>query len=231
MQLGKTFPDKAFQATFARHLAKVFRRTPWMISKDAAAAERAPYTTQTDLLKLPFGVFDDSFLCKQHKEENEPDWNALNRTRWQIAPAGGEFSYYTDHDQRNALAPNGPHGIPFERDAAKFHLTFMIGNDQPRYQPMERIRAASGACGYRFRVLAFETDGKRTRVTATNTGIAPIYYDAYFALNGKRSAQSLKGLLPGEKRTFLIETSGTQPLSIVCDRLVPGQEIEFEANL
>ena len=42
-----------------------------MISVDAADGSRAPFASQRDLLKIPFGVFDDSFLCKQHARENE----------------------------------------------------------------------------------------------------------------------------------------------------------------
>src|SRR3954451_1308504 len=42
MKLGKTFPDKTFQADFARHLARVFKATPWLISVDAAEESRAP---------------------------------------------------------------------------------------------------------------------------------------------------------------------------------------------
>ena len=105
MELGKTFPDKAFQAEFARHLARVFVKTPWMISVDAADEGRAPFAGNAELLKLRFGVFDDSFLCRQHKEVNELNWNAMGRDRWKLAPAGGEFSYYTPDDQKNALAP------------------------------------------------------------------------------------------------------------------------------
>ena len=94
-KLGKTFPDKAFQAEFVRHLARVFRKTPWMISVDAADESRAPFAAERELVKLPFGVFDDSFLCRQHARENEPNWNFLGRDRWKRAPAGGEISYYT----------------------------------------------------------------------------------------------------------------------------------------
>ena len=82
MKLGKTFPDKQFQAEFAQHLIKAFKQTPWLISVDAADDARAAYAGNGDLLKLPFGTFDDSFLCKQHKKENEPNWNALGRDRW-----------------------------------------------------------------------------------------------------------------------------------------------------
>ncbi len=80
MLLGKTFPDKSFQAAFARQLGRVFRKTPWMISVDAAAASRTPYAAHPDLLKIPLGVFDDSFLCQQHQRENEPNWNLFGAT-------------------------------------------------------------------------------------------------------------------------------------------------------
>jgi hypothetical protein len=231
MTLGKTFPDKAFQAEFARHLARTFHKTPWLISVDAADGSRAPFSSQRELLKLPFGVFDDSFLCEQHARVNELDWNAMGRDRWQRAPCGGEISYYTRTDQKEALAENGPHGIPFEKAAAAFHITFMIADGQPRYQKTDRIKAAGMACGYKFRVLALEASAARSRVTVTNTGVAPVYHDAYFAVDGVRAERSLKGLLPGESRTDEIAAGGESPkLTIECDRLVPGQSIEFEAG-
>lgn len=232
MELGKTFPDKAFQAEFARHLARVFERTPWMISVDAADEERAPYAGNAELLGLRFGVFDDSFLCRQHKTVNELNWNVMGRDRWKLAPAGGEFSYYTRDDQKNALAPDGPHGISFEKAADAFHITFMIGDGQPRHRGMDRIREAGMACGYRLRVLEFMSNERESRVTITNTGIAPLYHDAFIAVNGTRAAGSLRGLLPGERRGFTVGAGGTSPkLTVACDRLVPGQEIEFEADL
>ena len=84
----------------------------------------------------------------------------------------------------------------------------------------------------RFRILAFEAGDKRARVTVTNTGVAPPYFDAFVAVNGVRSAKSLKGLLPGESRVVEIDAGGAAPtLTIVSDRLVPGQRIEFEADL
>ena len=108
----------------------------------------------------------------------------------------------------------------------------MIANDQPKYQKLDRIRAAGLACGYKFRILAFEASASRSRVTVTNTGVAPIYHDAYLAVDGVRAERSLKGLLPGESRTDEIKAGGTAPkLTIACDRLVPGQSIEFEASL
>jgi hypothetical protein len=230
--MGKTFPDKAFQAAFARQLDRDFKKTPWLISVDAADDSYAPFSERKDLMQLSFGVFDDSFLCQQHARVNEQNWNVMGRDRWKRAPAGGEISYYTAHDQKEALSVDGPHGIPFEKAAAAFHITFMIANDQPDYRPMDRLRSAGLACGYRFQITGFEASKDRSRVTVTNRGVAPIFHDAFLAVNGVRSTRSLKGLLPGESRTDEIAAGGASPkLTIACDRLVPGQVIEYDAGL
>ncbi len=133
-----------------------------------------------------------------------------------------------------ALSKNGPNGVSFEKAAAQFHISFMIGNDQPEFQPMQRIAEAGMATGYRFRVLSAERLKDTVRLVVTNEGVAPIYRDAYFANGARRSLNSLKGLLPGEKRTVELEDPERtipQLLSIQCDHLVPGQEIQFSANL
>jgi len=231
-KLGGTFPDKAFQAEFLQHLAGTFKFTPWSISVDAADEEVAPLAGNAELLKLPFGLFDDSFLCKQHVKENEQNWNALDRERWRRAPAGGEFSYYNKRDQKLALAPDGPNGVSFETAARDFHISYMIGSDQPQYQPMTRIREAGLACGYKFRVTKFQAGDQLARVTVANVGFAPIYHDAYAAVNGVRASRSLKGLAPGASAIFDIASGGTSPrFAIESDRLVTGQSIEYEADL
>jgi len=230
MKLGGTFPSKEFQEAFLRHLSKIFQATPWLISVDAAAEETTPFASRRALVDLPFGVFDDSFLCKQHAKENEPNWAFFGRDRWRRAPVGGEFSYYTKDDQKQALAPKGPHGIPFETAARDFHLSFIIANDQPDYQPMERVRAAGMSLGYRFRVTEYRAGAGKSVLKLANTGIAPIYHDAFVAVGGRRSATSLKGLCPGETRVCEVAAVGPA-VTIESDRLVPGQTIEFEAEL
>jgi len=230
MSLGGTFPSKDFQEKFLRRLSAAFKATPWMISIDAAAEETTPFASHRDLIDLSFGVFDDSFLCKQHATENAPNWAFFGRDRWRRAPAGGEFSYYTKDDQKNALAPKGPHGIPFETAARDFHLTFIIASDQPEHQPMDRIRAAGMSCGYRLRVTEYRAGGGKSVLALTDTGIAPIYHDAYVAVAGRRSTTSLKGLCPGETRVCEVAAAGGD-VTIESDRLVPGQKIEFVADL
>ncbi len=231
MELGKTFPSKAFQSDFALHMNRMLKETPWMISVDAAG-DHTPFADNPELLALPFGVFDDSFNHAKHRQENEPNWDTFDRQRWKIAPAGGEFSFFQPSDQKKALSPKGPHGVSFEEQAAKFHVSFIIGDDQPRFQTPKRIREASLACGYRFRVTEFSASNQRARVTVINEGIAPIYYDAFPSVNGIRATESLRGLLPGASNTFQIDAGGLDPrLTIECDRLVPGQHIQFDAEL
>ncbi|WP_020467841.1 hypothetical protein [Zavarzinella formosa] len=231
MELGKTFPSKEFQREFAIHMGREFRQTPWMISVDAAG-DHAPFAKDKKLLALPFGLFDDSFNHAKHQKENEPNWDRLGRDRWKTAPAGGEFSFFEKKDQKEALSLKGPHGIRFEEQAAKFHATFIIGDAQPGYQKPERIREAGMACGYHFRVTGFRVSAARSEVTVTNSGVAPIYFDAFPAVNGIRSKTSLKGLLPGGARVFEVAVGGDSPtLTIECDRLVKGQRIGFDAEL
>lgn len=237
-ELGKTFPDRALQGELFRHFAGVYKETPWSVSVDAAKPAVSPFQVDPSLLELKFGVFDDSFLCEDHARVNEKDWNALGRDRFLAAPAGGEFSYYSDHDQKNALAPDGPHGISYETLAKAFGISYIIGDDQPNHQPEDRLRGAGIASGYRFRVTNFASAAAsgekpgRSELVVRNEGVAPIYHDAYVTVDGVRARQSLKGLAPGEDATFSVESGSEEPiLSITSDRLVLGQVIGFDADL
>ena len=237
LQLGQTFPSKDFQRTFVNHLANVFDQTHWSISIDAADGTQAPFRSTASLLNLDFGLFDDSFMHEQHStsdsEYNRASWLFFGTDRYEQSPAGGEFNYYSDYDQEHVLDyPNGPYGRNFESFAAQYHITYMIGNDQLNYQPRSRIRQAGLATGYKFRITEFQSSDNASVVKVKNEGIAPFYYDAYPTVNGVRATTSLRYLLPGQSRTFSISSGGNNPLlTITSDRLVPGQTIQYEANL
>jgi hypothetical protein len=235
LELGKTFPSREFQARFAKHMDGTFKQLPWMISIDAANDEWSPMAKDETLRTLGFGLFDDSFLSKEHPKVNALNWRAFGSDRWQRLPAGGEFSYYNKRDQRMALAPSGPNGDSFEKAAARFHISFMIGDDQARFQSLDRIREAGMQCGYKFHVEKLESNGTETRGTITNRGVAPIYFDAYPAIlqsgSEVRSTVSLKHLLPGEQRQFKIPgKADASNFRIACDRLVDGQSIPFTSK-
>lgn len=232
--LGKTFPDKNYQTRFLTHLDSVFSNLPWMISIDAADSVYTPIEDNEELLSLDFGVFDDSFLCKPHPKENAVNWQIMHPDRWKRAPGGGEFSYYNKRDQKQALAPSGPNGVSFEEASRQFHISFMVGNDQPAYQSVERIASAGLATGYRLRVTKAERIGGVVRIAVTNEGVAPLYRDAYFAIGESCSLESLKGLLPGDSKLVEIadvQRAAEQKLKVVCKSLLPGQEIQFSADL
>lgn len=227
--LGGTFPSKAFQANFFQHLDTVFSRVHWSISIDAASSTYSPFEEQPALKDLRFGLFDDSFMHQGHGGYNTNNWNFFDRERYQRAPAGGEFSYYTTYDQENVLNEHeGAHGTPFEIFVENFHMTYINGNDQSRYQPMERVKAASMYMGYRFKINSFKSMDGSSIVEISNAGVAPIYYDAFVAIDGVRADESLKHLQPGASMTCEIAAGGSSPtLTIESDYILPTQTIQY----
>jgi hypothetical protein len=224
-QPGKTFPSKDFQAKYFHHMVKVFQETPWMISQDAQAAERTPFAARKELLDLRFGLFDDTFHLAWKAGYNRNGWSFFGRDRWKQSPMGGEILF---PDKRQAEQVSAA----WAREVADFHLTFLIGEQWPRWTTTNRISMLGMACGYRFKITAFQASADAAHVTVLNTGVAPIYFDAFVAVNGVRAKGTLKGLLPGESRRYDVASGGTNPqLAIECDRLVPGQRIDFEADL
>ena len=161
------------------------------------------------------------------------EYTPLEEKRYQTSPAGGEFGYYTKYDQEHVLDyPDGIHGRNFEGESKRFHITYMIGNNQPSYQTMNRIKQASMLCGYRYEITDVRVKEDSTCVQIKNSGVAPIYYDAYVAVNGVRSESSLKDLQPGQSRWVGIPAGSTDmEITIECDRLVSGQKIEFDADV
>ncbi len=231
-ELGVTFPSKEFQTTFFHHMDTTFVQTPYMISIDAADDTYSPFSENPDLLNIRFGNFDDSFMHEgfgEPGEYNTESWNFFGRDRYKSSPAGGEFSYYTDYDQRHVLDyPDGPYGKPFEYFAGDFHITFIIGNDQALYQTPARIKKASMAAGYLFKIASFLSKQDSSVVIVKNVGVAPFYYDAFVAVNGVRSPASLKLLAPGDSLVCPVSAGGINPvLTIESDRLVEGQSIGY----
>ena len=233
VRLGENFPSKAFQTTFLKHLDTVFDELHWSISIDAGDSSNTPIANDAELRALQFGNFDDSFMHSEHADYNADMWRVFSHTaRYAHSPHGGELSYYSDYDQENALNVEGMYGRTYEALSEEFNITYMIGNDQPGYQSNERIKQAGMANGYKFHITAFQASSSHSVVTVENRGIAPIYYDAYVAINGVRAEQSLKGLLPDESLQVEINAGGSEPvLTIESDRLVAGQVIQFEADL
>ncbi|MCQ2312720.1 MAG: DUF4832 domain-containing protein [Paludibacteraceae bacterium] len=236
LKIGTNFPSKEYQNEFLLHVGSVMP-IPWLISIDAADGSYTSIVRTPEVMALDFGNFDDSFMHKGHEKGsgdgyNEQSWNKIGQgTRWQRGPSGGEISYYSSADQRGFLNPAGLYGVTWEEAAAKYHITFMISNDAPgsTYGTTQRFQEAGMAAGYSFTVCACRAGQGRTQLLVTNEGVAPIYRDAYFAIGSTRCAQSLKGLLPGQKVVLElpVELTASEDLHIESDYILPSQTIQF----
>ncbi len=239
MLISETFPSQAYQSEFLEHLTATYVTLPWSISIDASNQQYSPIVGSNQLFAINFGLFDDSFMHEQHSGYNEQAWNALDyNERYKVAPQGGEFSYVAATDQVTALTPNtGSYGVSYEEFAEKFHVSYMIGNDTytrglATEQPISRIKEASINSGYEFTVTTFATNSTSSEVTVKNTGVAPIYYDAFVTVNGVSATESLKGLLPNVSKKFLVSSGGESPtLTIESEHILSTQTIEFNADL
>lgn len=232
--IGQQLPTHAYQKTFLQRLSQALPTLHWSVSIDAGDSYYAPFSADAALRGLRFGLFDDSFMHKEHDAYNASMWRLFgHQTRSASSPAGGELSYYTENDQRHALDKEGLHGRTFEALAQQYQITYMIGDGQPQHQSLARIKEASQALGYKLKITAFERCGSRANIEVLNEGIAPLYYDAWLALGQDRASASLKGLMPGQRATFTITTNAapnTAP-TIEGSRLVPGQRITYSAQL
>lgn len=243
LKLGTNFPSKDYQSEFLTHLDTLFIETPWSISIDAADNSYSPIAGNKSLLALKFGLFDDSFMHKEHDisqgdGDNEKNWQAIGKDRWQTSPAGGEISYYEDKDQKEFLNPAGLYGVTWEKAAEKYHMTYIIGNDAPegKFATKSRVYEASSYAGYKFEVTGFAVNKISAAVRVKNIGIAPLYHNAYVTVNGVRSDKSLKGLLPSEEATFTVAglkigDSETPKLTITGDKLLKDAIIPYKASL
>ena len=232
--MGKTFPSKEFQATFFKEMNTYFKNTTWSISIDAADQSYSPLKAQPELLDIPFGNFDDSFMHEDHGGYNRDCWLFFGLDRYKTSPCGGEFSYYTDYDQAHCLDKEGMHGRLFENEVKRYHMTYINGNDQPNKQPLERIKEASMSMGYKYEILDYRVNGDEAAVLIKNIGVAPIYRDAYVGIGGNVGEYSLKNLMPGWRQWVVIKGEGVSAEAkpeIVCEHLVPGQKIEYKADV
>jgi hypothetical protein len=59
------------------------------------------------------------------------------------------------------------------REAANFHITFMICEQWPRWTTMDRIREHGMASGYRFQITAFEVSPRAARISRVEHGRRP----------------------------------------------------------
>lgn len=239
LKFGVNFPTKEYQSEYYTHVSNTLE-IPWGISISGGDEYYSPIPNNEELLQLPFGAFDDSFMHEGHELStgegwNEYCWDGMGKEyRGDKGICGGEISYYTSSDQKNFLNPKGMYGWTWEAAAAKYHISYMLAGSAPgsKYATVERFREAGIAVGYTFRVSDCRTNGQETHLIVSNQGIAPIYRDAYFTIGDTKSPISLRGLLPEKGMEIVIPAGLTNAdeLQIVSPYILSGQKIEFETG-
>ena len=227
--LGRLFPAKADQRTMLSAIGDALTTIPWGISIDAADTDFGPY----DADELPagspdFGLFDDSLLHEEWEETNYGNWEYF----YSAYPArmnGGEFSYYTDYDQEHALDANGPNGVSLAEAARECCISFVIGDGQSDYVTADALAAAGRLLGYALAIEDAVILDDRVTITIRNSGCAVIPYHLYAAFGTVQSAQSLKGLLPGETRDLTITITDPDPADFhfTSPVLLSGQVVAY----
>ena len=177
--LGVNFPPKAYTASLLATVVGAFALTPVQLSIDAAGTSYTDFAKSLDVLRLNFGLMDDSFMIRSHASYNAKVLNGSLGTRngtaggpssaprFHSAPIGGEISYGEyPMEQFNFLDPNGlfagtSAAMTWPMMVQRFAVTYMIANDAPnmKNKTSQRIqmtpaifKAGSMATGYQLTI-------------------------------------------------------------------------------
>ncbi len=230
--LGKLFPSRDDQVRILDAIDNALVNVPWGISVDAADTGFGPYASTPTASAPRFGLFDDSLLHAGWKAENRPNWDFFGDRR-RAAHNGGEFSYYTENDQRYALRlPGGPNGFGLAEAARECYLSFVIGDGQTDYRTPAEVASAGALLGYSLVVVSVTPSGDTTTVRVRNDGAAAVTYDIFAKFGDTSSAETLKGLMPGSERDLVVNSSDSrvEDLSFFSPVLLAGQRIPFAAR-
>lgn len=226
---GRLFPSRDDQVRVLEAIDGAFVNMPWGISVDAADTGFGPYATTPPSSSPRFALFDDSLLHAGWKTENRPNWDFFGERR-DAAHNGGEFSYYTERDQRYALSiPGGPNGFGLDEAARECSLSFVIGDGQTDRRTPAEIASAGALLGYSLTVVSLTREGDLATVRVRNDGVAAVTYDVFATFGDASSAESLKGLMPGGERSLVLSSpaAALQNLSFDSPVLLAGQRIPF----
>jgi hypothetical protein len=95
--------------------------------------KRAPFAAQPELLKLRFGIFDDTFHLAWQPSYNLEGWTFFGRDRYKLLPAGGEI-LFRNQEFADMVASK------WAAETRNFGITFMITNNG-RAGPPEPLQA------------------------------------------------------------------------------------------
>ncbi|NNE90919.1 MAG: DUF4832 domain-containing protein [Verrucomicrobiales bacterium] len=215
--------SKETQVMVLEAFEKEFSETPVLLRYPA----KENHYAQAENVSRPFGYHDDSFAWATLETGREEDnWfflpllKAAGATeKWKTHPIGGEL--------RPELWPTAftgkthPKEQDFDECARQTHVSWLLDTGLfgkkfplPDSRKQNAIRAAQ-RMGYEFHVSEWKrTQNGRIEITVENRGVAPFYQDWPAELvafsdgaKGKTIAKfDLRGILPGEKKTWKTES-------------------------
>lgn len=226
--MGKLFPSRSEQKRILSAVNTAFVNMPWGISIDAADADFGPYLSPAAASGLDFGLFDDSLLHEDWADSNRNNWSFFGSGR-KLQVNGGEFSYYTDHDQRYALLSKGPHGTSLSQIGQNCGLSFVIADGQTQWHSPAVLAGAGSCLGYSIHVVEKTYTSGVLSIRVRNNGVATVSHPVRAVADLLESDLDLQGLQPGQERLLTIGglSSESAVLGFTSPYLIAGQEIPW----
>lgn len=193
--------------------------------------------------KRRFGFHDDSFdWATLDTGRPEDDWffipllkNAGALDRWKQFPVGGEIR--PELWEKSFTDTSHPKAQGFDECVRQTHVTWLMdsGLFEKRFPlPESRKQRAIKAVqrmGYEFHISNWRKTDAGVEIDVENRGVAPFYHDWKAELHSGASLVTtfeLRGILPGETKTWKAETKGDGPFKLrVPNPMEDGKPLRF----
>lgn len=216
-----------------------FTQTPILL-RYPAGEDHYAYASNAN---RPFGYHDDSFdWATLDTGRPEDDWYFLPSLRaagalekWKRVPIGGEIR--PELWEKSFTDMPHPKAQGFDECVRQTHATWLMdtGLFTKRFpvpdDRRERAIRSVQRMGYEFHVAKWKKTGNEIEIEVENRGVAPFYRDwpVEFAAGKQIVAHfDLRGILPGESRTWTARVAGEGPFRLrVPNPMEGGKPLRF----
>jgi hypothetical protein len=236
---GDLWASKETQEIVLDEFEKAFSSTPILLRYPA----KEGHWDQAPNAHRRFGYHDDSFNWATLETGREEDsWffipllkNAGALEKWKTQPIAGELR---PELWKTSFTPERhPQDQGFDKSVRATHVSWLLdtGLFSSRYElPEERRRNAIRAAqkmGYEFHIASWQKVDGGIEIVVENRGVAPFYHDWLVELaTGEKVVATfdLRGLLPGETRTWKASVDSVGPFQLrVPNPMEGGKPLRF----
>jgi len=218
---------------------RAFAKTPILL-RYPAGEDHYAYASNVN---RTFGYHDDSFdWATLDTGRSEDAWFFLpslkaagGLERWREVPIGGEIR--PELWEGSFTESPHPKAQGFDECVRQTHVTWLMDtglfSDRFPLSEERRQRAVQSVqrMGYEFHIASWRKQGERVEIDVENRGVAPFYHDwkAELASGDKVITRfDLRGILPGETKTWTVETKQTGPFRLrVPNPMEGGKPVRF----